>query len=239
MLARLWWKDARQFWPIWLFLVLAAAGCQWLVLKFGGSDARNGLLVFFAVGWAALYGFAVAAAAFAGERENNTLLFLDMLPVSRRVLWGGKATFALATTLALAVAMLALAWLGTNQLKLEGAYHVAGVAATKYHLAWVGLGFAAILLEVLGWGLLWSAASGNAMIAAVLAIGCTMVGSPLYRQRWDSDGDALVESIPLRLVLFLATSAASCLLLTLGGRPRRSAWDLLGRVDNIWEGCDV
>ena len=34
MYARLWWKDARQFWPIWLVLLLAAAATQWLMLNF-------------------------------------------------------------------------------------------------------------------------------------------------------------------------------------------------------------
>ena len=43
-------------------------------------------LPFVAMGWVLLYGFAVSAAAFAGERENDTLAFLDMLPVGRKVL---------------------------------------------------------------------------------------------------------------------------------------------------------
>ena len=34
MYARLWWKDARQFWPIWVFLAFAAAVVQGLLLYF-------------------------------------------------------------------------------------------------------------------------------------------------------------------------------------------------------------
>ena len=44
MYARLWWKDARQFWPIWVFLALAAAAVQGLLLYFLGQDVRQGWL---------------------------------------------------------------------------------------------------------------------------------------------------------------------------------------------------
>ena len=40
MYARLWWKDARQFWPIWVVLLLAAAATQWLMLIFVGRQVR-------------------------------------------------------------------------------------------------------------------------------------------------------------------------------------------------------
>ena len=103
MFARLWWKDVRQFWPIWAVLAVAAAGCQWLVAEVRrAATSGTGCSCRSAMGWALLYGFAVSAAAFAGERENNTLAFLDMIPVGRRVLWGGKASFAVASTLGLA-----------------------------------------------------------------------------------------------------------------------------------------
>ena len=42
MYARLWWKDARQFWPIWLVLIVAAAFTQWMILAFVGRPARFG-----------------------------------------------------------------------------------------------------------------------------------------------------------------------------------------------------
>ena len=40
MYARLWWKDARQFWPIWVRAVSGAAVTQWMMLSFVG-DARR------------------------------------------------------------------------------------------------------------------------------------------------------------------------------------------------------
>ena len=77
------------------------------------EDVRSGALTPAALGWAVLYAFAAGAAAFAGERESKTLGFLDALPVARRTLWLGKATFALASTLGLALVLAGLAALGT------------------------------------------------------------------------------------------------------------------------------
>ena len=73
MYARLWWKDARQFWPIWVFLALAAAVMQGLLLHYLGQDARHGALGCLALICASLYAFATGAAAFAGEQEAGTL----------------------------------------------------------------------------------------------------------------------------------------------------------------------
>ena len=42
MYARLWWKDARQFWPIWVVLVLGAAATQWMVLISLGRRLGSG-----------------------------------------------------------------------------------------------------------------------------------------------------------------------------------------------------
>ena len=40
MYARLWWKDARQFWPIWLLVFLAAAFTQAFLLFLTGGQGR-------------------------------------------------------------------------------------------------------------------------------------------------------------------------------------------------------
>ena len=62
MYARLWWKDARQFWPIWLVVFAAAAATQVLMLIFVGRDARHGALYPPALLWAGLYALAAGAA---------------------------------------------------------------------------------------------------------------------------------------------------------------------------------
>ena len=41
MVARLWWKEARMFWPIWVFLVFVAMVTQVLVQYYQREDARS------------------------------------------------------------------------------------------------------------------------------------------------------------------------------------------------------
>ena len=69
---------------------------------------------------ASLYAFATGAAAFAGERETGTLRLLDILPVDRRVVWASKVSFALVTTLALTLMLLAMAAVATDHWKPQG-----------------------------------------------------------------------------------------------------------------------
>ena len=157
MVARLWWKDARQFWPIGALLVILALAVQWLALHYEYPEARQGGMATVALGWTCLYAFAVAAAAFAGERETRTLGLLDALPVERWRLWLAKSSFALASTMALGLFLFAAASLVTERWQM---------VTPGWGLLVGGL----VLLWVLGWGLLWSSATSNALLAAVLAI---------------------------------------------------------------------
>ena len=77
--------------------------------------AQGGMAVA-ALFWTCLYAFAVAAAAFAGERETRTLGLLDALPVERWRLWLAKSSFALASTLALGLVLFAAACAGHRSL---------------------------------------------------------------------------------------------------------------------------
>ena len=161
MYLRLWWKDARQFWPIWVFLFLAAAVTQELLLHFAGPEARDGFLVGLALCWATLYAFAVSAAAFAGERETGTLRLLDILPASRRVVWASKVSFAFGTTLVLAATLLAIAALGGDD----------SVLLTRATPAFAsGPLRSGVLLLALILGLFCSSIMSNALLAAVASI---------------------------------------------------------------------
>ena len=93
MYMRLWWKEARQFWPIWIFLTLGAAAGEWIALKYYSPVARQGVLGYMALIWTGVYAVAVGAAAFAAERETGTLRLLDILPAARPVVWAGKVSF--------------------------------------------------------------------------------------------------------------------------------------------------
>jgi hypothetical protein len=210
MLARLWWKDARQFWPIWLFLGLVAVGAQWALTQLMGPEVRTGMLGAVALGWASLYGCAVAAAAVAGERESRTLALLDAMGLDRPQFWRGKASFAAVSTLMFGALLFALSALGTKRWETDGV-----------GLALVVAGGAAVLLEVLGWGLLWSSATRNPLVAAILTV-CSLLVVPLFTLDRDSGPRGLVSAAPWRLGVAAATAAASYALVV-RDRPGRAA----------------
>jgi len=220
MYARLWWKDVRQFWPIWVFLALAAAVVQGLLLHYLGRDARQGLLGFSALLCASLYAFAAGAAAFAGEREAGTLRLLDILPVNRRVVWAGKVSFALVTTLALALVLLAMAAMSTDRWMPLG-----------FLSFWVSLGFGMIVLVALGWGLFWSAILSNALTAAVMAICCTVLSQslPLLFHEVFLGGPLLMVAL-WQLFVILATTTASDVIFAGAMRWRRVQFEFRSPV---------
>jgi hypothetical protein len=214
MYARLWWKDARQFWPIWVFLASAAAMTQTLVLHFVGREARYGLLGLLALGWTCLYAFAVGAAAFAGERETGTLRLLDVLGAGRRTVWAGKVSFALVTTLALGLVLLTMAAQETEH----------WVAPQERSSFWDARSHGGVVLVALGWGLLCSAVLSNALAAAVLAIVCTglswsalMMGHDVLDEGWYWPHQVVLGE----LAAALATMVASNVAFNWSLRPRR------------------
>ncbi len=219
MLVRLWWKDARQFWPIWVFLGLIALGVQWTLLIFLGQDAKTGVLGTLALSWAALYACAVGAAAIAGEKENKTLAFLDGQGLSRATFWRGKASFAAVSTIVLAATLFGLAALGTDRWEIHG-----GVGL------WLIVAFgAAVLLEVLGWGLLWSSLTTNPLLAAVLAVLSVLfslaVASPVpaFGRPSDTTINMFTQVALLKLAIAFATASASYCIVVSGQPGRRGA----------------
>ena len=157
MYMRLWWKDARQFWPIWAFLVLAAGVTQLLVHALSEpARCARALLGVAGDGLDGLYAFAVGAAAFAGERETGTLRLLDLLPASRPVVWAGKVSFAFVTTMALA---------GDP----PGPGRDRCARGPRLAVGRTGSDARRLMLQGLAWGLLCSAILGSALLAAVAA----------------------------------------------------------------------
>jgi hypothetical protein len=231
MYARLWWKDLRQFWPIWIFLVLAAAIVQIIVMVISGPNANQDwffLLSSMALGWTCLYALAVGAAAFAGEREAGTLRLLDIIPISRSTVWAGKVSFGLVSTLAMVVVLLVVAMLGatsspstpmmpSSAAGLEGASRVSQILALSL-----------VVLQALGWGLLCSAILSNAIAAAVAAVCCTGVAWSGVMGGLDGNvvnGLSLSSGLLglINFIVFLVTLAISNLAFTrtwkLGGLP--------------------
>ncbi len=213
MYARLWWKDLRQFWPIWLFLVVAAGAAQWLSLFFGGVDARQGALLIAAIFWTSLYAMTAGAAAFAGEREVGGLRLLDALPAPRRVVWSAKVSFAIVSSLALVLVLLAMAALATDALKPADT----PVLASELVL------FPSFILFALGWGLFFSSFTRSAITAAVLGIVVCCFTATLVTNRpgyWYFGDSPAFFSI-LVLGTTVATMAASALIFTVVPGPIR------------------
>ncbi len=168
MYTRLWWKEWRQFWPIWLFILCAALLIQAFTLGLGSENAGKGIFVFLAAMWVSLYAVAVGAGAIAGEQEIGGMKLLDALPASRRVVWSAKVGFGIASSAALLILLLALAWLGTDPSgmpvgMLQSAVILALIAPT--------IAFAA--------GLFFSSCTPSAITAAVLGIVTTLVALPV------------------------------------------------------------
>ena len=110
MFARLWWKEARQTWPAWTFLAVAGIAVQSFFFGYDRAEVPPGGYAYVALVVTMIYLFLIAAAVFAGERESGTLWILDAMPVERLRIWSAKASFALATTLALGMLLWSSAW---------------------------------------------------------------------------------------------------------------------------------
>jgi ABC-type transport system involved in multi-copper enzyme maturation permease subunit len=209
MYMRLWWKDARQFWPIWGFLVLAAGVTQLLMERFASPEARGGLLVPIAMGWTCLYAFAAGAAAFAGEREAGTLRLLDLLPASRRDVWTGKVSFAIVSTVGLASVLTALA-------ATDGPPHPGWTWSMADDEALLMLG--TLISQALAWGLLCSSMSPSALLAAVAAIGLTGISRIVsIAGQYQTRAEPLVWDLGVAL----AALAGSWIVFTWGRPDRR------------------
>jgi hypothetical protein len=117
--ARIWWKEARTLGPVWVTLVVFACGLDVLLCIFtGGKALQSGGLILTSFALATLYAFAAGAVAFAGERENKTLVLLDVLPISRAQLWLSKTVFAVVSTIALPTILTVLVGIGILGWKL-------------------------------------------------------------------------------------------------------------------------
>ncbi len=210
MYARLWWKDARQFWPIWLLVFLAAGVTQSLMLIFMGRQVQGGALFFPALFWSGLYALAAGAAAFAAERETGTLRLLDILPADRRLVWAGKVSFAIVSTVGLTALLLLMAAAGTRMRNLEiGPTRLSAAIACMF------------VLLALGWGLFWSSIVKSSLTAALAAMCCTGLLLGYYSQYRVREEFGLAE-----FVVFIATVAASDLVFTSSTRRSRMPFQL-------------
>ena len=167
MLIRLWWKEGRSLLPIAAILVVAAVGLQWFLLAYGGREIRNGVTVLIGLGWATVYACVAGSASFAGERENRTMGFLDALPVGRSMLWLGKVTFVLLSSLVLALLVRTIGFIGWR-------YESVQAFAPQFAIDRL---CAVLIIEATLWGIFWSSLSKNAITAGLMTVVTTMTFS--------------------------------------------------------------
>jgi hypothetical protein len=174
MIRTLAWKEWREQRSIWL--AVAGAGAVLLVgrrqvlepLGIGAGPAMQESIGAGASGLAFIYGLVCGATLLAGERESQTLPFLDALEAQRARLWNTKVLTGIILTLAQALLLAGIAtglgshpkedipggWLGTAMAAgLAGlAWSLLGSALSRSALAAVGL--TAVLLVLTLYGLL-------------------------------------------------------------------------------------
>lgn len=155
---RLIWKEYRVQRGFWLAMAGLAVACQALVLVVPNQQMPHATWLFgLALVYPAFYALGCAATLFAAEREEGTLEQLRLLAAPALKVWWSKLGFALASTVALLVVLLGLAFnLGRRQLP----------DAESHAYLWALWGVGAV--EFLAWGLFFSLLLKRPLTAAVL-----------------------------------------------------------------------
>jgi hypothetical protein len=167
MLWRLVWKEYRAQRSFWLAIAGCAIGLmflfKWLLRGRDGLDApwviALSLPLFFALG--------SSAVAFASEREEGTIDLLRILAARTSRVFLGKVAVSLAGTVAMWALLLAIAWIAT-----WGQTYPAG---TGILLSRDGIMTAALTMQLLAWGFVFSLSCRKVLTAVCL----TGVVSPL------------------------------------------------------------
>ncbi len=247
MIGALVWKQYRELRPAWVGIT--SIGCILLVglsqwLDPGSATAPQGnvaeylLVAGLLLSWC--YGMVSGALLLAGEQEDATLAFLDILPASRRRVWLGKVTAGLLMLPAQAGVLLVL-------LTIMRAITTPAGMATAF------AGLTATGLVGLGWGLASSARSPTvlgaigraaglqllavASLALLVLLGWIVLGLPARTL-----GLMMQAGMPLGLAL-LATVAAATSARTFGAvdRQRRETVQpgdrVMGLGALLWLSC--
>lgn len=211
MFGRLWWKEARQFGPAWLLVAVATLGgivLASVILDDHGDRAP--VLGELALLGTCLYGLAASSASFSGERESRTLMLLDTLPAPRGRVWGAKASFVMASTMALALSMLLVSWSCV-------AWKDAGPLAR----VWTVVAAFAVVAEAVAWGLFWSSLLESSLGAAALAVCSALLGVPVLYEIAGNSGDLGEAATGVRVGVVVMAMMASAFCFVSQGPPRR------------------
>jgi hypothetical protein len=135
------WKELREQWLVWVAMAVAAVGgVQGLRPFLASDDHGNQLLVW--VLWLVAWGSGLVSGALllAGETEDGTQPFLDILPVTRRQLWRAKVVAGLGLLAAhAAVLIVAYFFLFGNRLPYSRA-EIGPIGIVAFELAGFAFG---------------------------------------------------------------------------------------------------
>ncbi len=170
------WKTYREQRLVWLAFAALAVGIHFLYEATLAQDLiMRGALMIFLGPIAFVYGVVVGAPLLAGEREEGTAAFLEMLPASRKVVWqvkcGASGVLILSQVLFLwMILLLPVMWVIPVQeffkavvlLAILAGLGLLGFAWGLYFSGWTRTALGAFLGGVLGqaavvpllWGLL-------------------------------------------------------------------------------------
>ncbi len=191
MIVTLAWKEYREHRSIWLTMVVLtvamALGLAPLISTTPGSSLADTTAII-VLGMAAAYGVVCGGMMFAGERENGTLVFLDIFLGRRGLLWLGKAGLgvflALSEGLAVAAVLLLLKqgpprWLPViiGRGGPHGLTNPHSLVPPASLGSWWFLAVPAVTVEAYAWGLLGSALSARVLAGAGLA---ALMATPLW-----------------------------------------------------------
>lgn len=164
------WKELREQWAVWLTMAVAAvAGVLGFRSLMGRTSHFDQLLVW--VLWLGTWGYGLVCGAllFAGETEDGTQPFLDVLPGSRRRLWRAKALTGLLLLAAQAALLAAVGYFlfGNKALYGEDGTQQVGIFAlgvTGYAFGLYGGSLSATVLGGIGRGVLAQAVIGMTLL---------------------------------------------------------------------------
>lgn len=171
MIRALVWKEYREHRSVWLTMALVAFAALVGMAQLmgvdhspGGISASQEKLYVVALSWAWLYGMVCGSMLLAGEREAETLPFLDMLPPGRLRLWAVKFLIGVALLIGQVIVLVSIA---------AGIQLVVGT--TEIVVALLALLFAGIF--GFGWGLFFSATGSSVLNVIGLALVGQILGA--------------------------------------------------------------
>lgn len=188
MFTRLLWKEFRVFWPIWLSVAIGGAAIQALVAATLSQEYRYvSDYLSIALCFTLVYATAVASAAFAAEREANTLGLLDAFGLRRRTLWLAKAGFAMASTLLMVLTLVGLAVVVSPGSPWGRDIRPVGLILSMGSM---------LVVHLVAWGLFWSSRVKTSLTAAVATILTALVLSIGLLNRADDRYESGTSLLP-------------------------------------------